>query len=131
MEALQKYIAELEADVILDELNLKEAALMLPAKKAKWVSRLMLEKKALNDRLSLRSSTLKSIMDKIKTESPVKLTGPSLEKVAETHDSIKEIDDQINLQKNVIEFLEKVEKTIHSVGFDIKNLIELIKMETQ
>ena len=49
MTVLEKYIKELETDVIVDELNLKEAALMLPAKKAKWVSRLMLEKNNLNE----------------------------------------------------------------------------------
>jgi hypothetical protein len=130
MEVLQKYITELEIDVKLDELNLKESALTLPAKKAKWVSRLMIEKKNLNDLLASRSIHIKTIVNQIKNESPIKLTGPSLERAAEQHESIKKIDNSIELQKHVVDFLERVERTIHSIGFDIKNLIELIKMET-
>lgn len=130
MEVLQKYIAELEVDVNLDELNLKESALTLPAKKAKWVSRLMIEKKNLNDLFVSRSIQIKNIINQIKNESPVKLTGPSLERAAEQHETIKKLDESIVLQKNIVDFLERVEKTIHSIGFDIKNLIELIKMET-
>jgi len=130
MELLQKYIQELEQDVALNELNLKESALMLPAKKAKWVSRLMLEKKNLNDLYSNRAAQMRILIKKIQIESPVKLTAPSLEKTAELTDTIKSIDSDISHQKNVIDFLERVEKTMHSIGFDIKNLIELIKMET-
>ena len=52
------------------------------------------------------------------------------EKAAERHKSVVEITTEIDQKQNVIEFLERVEKTIHSIGFDIKNLIEVIKMET-
>ena len=45
--SLSKYIDELKNDCIVDEINLKESALILPAKKAKWVSRLILNRHAL------------------------------------------------------------------------------------
>ena len=66
MSLLQKYILELEEDVKLDELNLKEAALMLPAKKAKWVSRLMLEKAALNELLRKKEKTANEVVDELR-----------------------------------------------------------------
>lgn len=130
MTLVEKYIKELEADVIVDELNLKEAALMLPAKKAKWVSRLMIEKNNYNDLLRKRDEVLKQVVEEIRTEAAVRLTTPTLEKAAEKHPNIIKINEELATLKNVIDFLERVEKTMHSIGFDIKNLIELIKMET-
>jgi len=130
MTLLQKYITELENDVKLDELNLKDAALTLPGKKAKWVSRLMLEKSELIALQKRKEKQLISVIEAIKAESPVKMTYPSLKEAAERHNIVSQINNEIREKEGVIEFLEKVEKTIHSVGFDIKNLIELLKMET-
>ena len=45
--SLSNFIDELKNDCIVDEINLKESALLLPAKKAKWVSRLILQKNEL------------------------------------------------------------------------------------
>lgn len=130
MSDLEKYIKELEADVVLDELNMKECALMLPAKKAKWVSRLMLEKTALTNLQSKKNQIIKTAVEEVRKDSPVRLTLPILEKAAERHPTVEEITERIREKETLVEFLEKVEKTMQSLGFDIKNLIELIKMET-
>ena len=130
MSLLQQYINELEDDVRLDELNLKDAALTLPGKKAKWVSRLMLEKSNLLELSKKKDKTVATVIEEIKKESPIKLTYPSLKDAAERHSKIIELSQEIKEKESVVEFLERVDKTIHSIGFDIKNLIELIKMET-
>jgi len=130
MTVLEKYIKELEVDVVLDELNLKEAALMLPAKKAKWVSRLIIEKNNLNGMYKKREEALKTAVSEIREESSIRLTTPTLEKAAERHPLVASIDQEINLQKHIVDFLERVDKTMHSISFDVKNLVELIKMET-
>ena len=46
--SLANYIEELKQDCVVDDINLKDSALMLPAKKAKWVARLVLTKNELN-----------------------------------------------------------------------------------
>jgi len=130
MEQLSSYIKELEDDVRIDELNLKEAALMLPARKAKWVSRLIIEKNNLNELFKKKNKIINDVVETLKKESAVRLATPTLEKAAERHAAVAEITTEINQKQNVIDFLERVEKTIHSIGFDIKNLIEVIKMET-
>lgn len=130
MVLLEKYIAELESDVKLDELNLKEAALCLPARKAKWVSRLITEKNNFNKLQRKKNLLIRDAVLEIKKESPVNLTHPTLEKAAEKHPNIIKINIEIEESKNIIDFLERVEKTISSISFDIKNLIELIKLET-
>jgi hypothetical protein len=42
---------------------------------------------------------------------------------------MKEISEKISNEELIIEFLEKTEKTFSAVGFDIKNIIEIMKME--
>jgi len=130
MSELERYIKELESDVVLDELNLKEAALTLPAKKAKWVSRLMIEKSNLIELNKKKNQIIKSAVEEVRKESGVRLAQPVLERAAEKHPMVEEIHLQIKEKESVVEFLEKIEKTMQSIGFDIKNLIELIKMET-
>jgi len=130
MTVLEKYIKELEMDVVLDELNLKEAALMLPAKKAKWVSRLIIEKNNLNGMYKKRDEAVKTAVNEIREESNVRLTTPTLERAADRHPLVISIDEEINLQKHVVDFLERVDKTMHSISFDVKNLVDLIKLET-
>lgn len=130
MSELEKYIKELEADVVLDELNMKESALMLPAKKAKWVSRLMLEKNALAELHRKKAQIIKAACEELKKESAVRLAQPVLERAAEKHPIVDDINNEIRQKELLIDFLERVEKTMQSLGFDIKNLIELIKMET-
>jgi hypothetical protein len=130
MSLLQKYIHELEEDVKLDELNLKDAALTLPAKKAKWVSRLMIEKSSFLELQKKKDKLIIEVIETIKKDSPVKLTYPSMKDAAERHALVVDINQELKEKGSVVEFLEKVEKTIHSIGFDIKNLIELLKMET-
>ena len=128
--SLSKYIDELKNDCIVDEINLKESALILPAKKAKWVSRLILEKNGLNSLQKERDTALNSVMDLLKREAVVSLPKNTLRSTAETHEMIIEIDRKIENSKNIIEFLERVEKIISSMSFDIGNIIKIVQLET-
>jgi hypothetical protein len=128
--SLSKYIEELKNDCIVDEINLKESALILPAKKAKWVSRLILEKNGLNSLQKERDTALNSVMDLLKREAVVSLPKNTLRSTAETHEMIIEIDRKIENSKNIIEFLERVEKIISSMSFDIGNIIKIVQLET-
>jgi len=128
--SLSKYIEELKNDCIVDEINLKESALILPAKKAKWVSRLILEKNGLHSLQKERDTALNSVMDLLKREAVVSLPKNTLRSTAETHEMIIEIDRKIENSKNIIEFLERVEKIISSMSFDIGNIIKIVQLET-
>lgn len=103
---------------------------MLPAKKAKWVSRLMIEKNNLNSLYRQKNEIISNTIKEIQKESAVKLTTPTLEKASERHPSVITINQDIKQLQTVIDFLERVEKTMQGIGYDIKNLIDLIKMET-
>ena len=72
----------------------------------------------------------KKIVEDIRTKSPVKVTIPVAEKTAWNHPDMIDVQRRIDEQELIVEFLEKTEKTFSSLSFDIKNIIEIIKMET-
>jgi len=124
------YIKELESDLKIDELNLKEYQLKLPGIKHKWAGRYIRHKYELLGLRSKREEIKRSLVEQIQNTSPVKLAIPIVERTAEKHSEIKDIDKKINELSLVTELLEKTEKTLSSTSFDLKNLIDIIKLET-
>jgi len=129
-ELLEKYITELDTDVKIDQFNLKEVQLSLPGIKHKWSGRLVRHKIELNDLNLQRIEKLSEIMQKIENQSPTILPKPVIEKSATKHSTIVEIDTKIAYNKLIIEFLEKTEKTLASMTFDISNIVKIITIET-
>jgi superfamily II DNA helicase RecQ len=130
MTSLSNYIDELKNDCVVDDINLKESALMLPAKKAKWVSRLILEKNNLNRLEKEKKNRMNSVMEKLKKEAVVTISVPVLKNLSEKDESVIEIDTKIEDSKNMIDFLERVEKVMSSMSFDIGNIVKIVQLET-
>lgn len=127
---LEKYIDELAKDVQVDEFALKECQMKLPALKHKWVGRLVRHKKDLHVLQRERYVKLSEISDKVRNASDIQLTKIAADKLAEKHKEIIEIDDKIKDIELVVELLDKCERIFSSMSFDLKNLVEIIKMET-
>ena len=130
MKLLEQYIKEMGVDVEFDEFSLKETQLKLPALKHKWVGRLVRHKGELATLQSSRDNTLKQIAGEIIETATYQVTLPTAQKAAEKHKNIKNIDENIKEMKLVIDFLEKGEKIFSSMSFDIKNITEIMKLET-
>lgn len=128
--SLSKYMEELKADCVVDEINLKESALMLPAKKAKWVARLILQKNLLNKLEKDKKEKLNFLMEKLKEESVTSLSTAVLKNFAEKDITIIEFDQKIEESKNLIDFLERIEKIMSSMSFDIGNIIKIVQLES-
>lgn len=129
-ELLEKYIAELDVDVKIDQFNLKEVQLALPGIKHKWSGRLVRHKIELNELNLKRVLKLTEIANQLEYQSPTPLPKPIIEKNALKHSAMIEIDTQIAYTKLIIEFLEKTEKTLSSMTFDISNIVKIITIET-
>jgi hypothetical protein len=129
-ELLNKYIEELDKDVKLDQFNLKEAQLALPGIKHKWSGRLVRHKIQLNELTLSRTLKLKEICTLVQMQSPTALPNTIIEKNAVKHTDIVSIDTDISYTKLIIEFLEKTEKTLSSMTFDISNVVKIIAIET-
>jgi hypothetical protein len=126
---LEEYIKELEEDLKINELNLRDYQLKLPAIKHKWAGRyirLKLEIAQDNKKLFVLK---KKLADEVEKAAPVKLSTPSINQMIENHDMYKEYCAKIDEKKIVVELLEKAEKTLNSATYDIKNLVEIMKLE--
>lgn len=131
LSLFEKYKEEINLDVNLDELSLKQTQTKLPSIRHKWVARLMQQKFEMTKLNSLKKEALGRLVEKIKEEEPVVLSDMALKRKAEQHEIILKINDEIEVCKLIIEFLDKeIDITLKPVSFDIKNLIEVIKLET-
>ena len=129
MELLQQYIEEIGKDLVLDDFNLKESQLRLPARKHYWVARLIEAKVERNKLISKKKALKKEVVKQVIRDSPIKITQSSAEAAAENHNSLSKLNDAIRERDMIIEYLEKVEKIMSSMGYEIKNIVEIQKME--
>lgn len=130
VEIIERYSKEIETELHIDEFNIKEISLKTPARKHYWVCRLIQHKKSLLDLKAERHTLREEIIQAIQRESPVKVTRPIAEKSSYQHEKMIELQRCIDEQELIVDYLEKVERTFTSLGFDIKNIIEIMKMET-
>lgn len=128
--SLDEYIKELKEDTVINEINLKEKSLALPALKAKWVSRLINQKNALNDLERKKKRLINKLLPKVRETLPVKLSDSVIKDTAENTHEIKEINEKIEQIRKTIDFLEKTEKVISSMTYDIGNIVKVIQLET-
>ena len=126
----EKLLEELKQFLHFDELNLKEKQLMLPSIKHRYATIYIQTKREMGNLFLERKLMLRKIVDEINKESPVKLSIIAAEKLAADHEPLAEIDNKIKNNELILEICEKSEKILSSASYDIKNLVELIKLET-
>lgn len=123
---MQKLNSEAELDFKLDDYSLKEKALASPNIKIKWTRILAEEQKLLKvieQKLEeYRKSVLSSSFD-------INLAQFKKDIALEADEGVIKIKAAIDNQKDMIRFVEGVLKIAHSFGYDIKNCIDLLKLE--
>lgn len=124
-----KYRNEITEELNLSDFNLKDTQMRLPGIKHKWVARLINQKIELGKYKKLKKQALESIIDNLRKENPVLLSDAALAKQAEKNDTIQKINNKIEECELLIDYLERVEKVCSSTSYDIKNLVEIKKME--
>jgi hypothetical protein len=130
MEQLENYIKEMGVDVELDEFNLKDVQMKLPALKHKWVGRLIRHKGDLERCISVKDKIIKEIAQEVIDTATYQVTLPTAMKAAEKHSRVKDINEKIKEHRLIVEFLEKGERIFSGMSFDIKNITEIMKLET-
>jgi len=130
MELLQRYIKEVGADLVIDDFNLKNVQLKLPATKHFWVARLVEARVAKDKLIKSKKQRKKDIIKEVISASPIKISITAAEQAAEKHAAIMSIADDIKEYDLIITYLEKVEKILHQMTWDCKNIIEINKLET-
>ena len=129
MEVVERYIKEIEEDLKIDEFNIKEASLKTPGRKHFWVSRLINHKRNLYFLEHELEETSKKLVTETREKSPVAISTMSLTNAIADSEVIKNLQLKIKEEKFVIDLLEKTEKTISSLTYDIKNIIAIMQLE--
>jgi len=120
---------EIGEDLVLNDLNLKQQQQKLPARKHFWVGRLIDAKIKRNDLIAEKRKLKKDLVKKVIEDSPVRINQTSAESAAERYESVVELNNSIKEQDTIIEYLEKVEKILSNMHWEIKNVIDMNKME--
>lgn len=129
MELLKRYKEEIGKDLLITDFNIKEIQLKLPSRKHFWAARLIDAKINLQSLINKKKQLKKTLVSKIIAEAPVKLTQQTAEIAAESAEELVSITNSIKEFEFIVEYLEKVEKIMSGMGFDIKNIIEIQKLE--
>jgi hypothetical protein len=129
VELLKRYKEEINGDLLITDFNIKEIQLKLPSRKHFWAARLIDAKITLQSLHKKKKNLKKTLVTKIIAEAPVKLTQQTAEIAAESTDELITITDSIKEYEFIVEYLEKVEKIMSGMGYDIKNIIEIQKLE--
>lgn len=129
MDLIKKYKDEIGQDLIINDFNIKEVQLRLPSRKHFWAARLIDAKIELYSLQKAKKNLKKQLVKRIQETSPVKLTPQSAEFAVESSNEISSMNDQIKEYEFVIEYLDKATSVLNQVGWDIKNIIEIQKLE--
>jgi hypothetical protein len=129
MELLKQYTEELNKDLIINDLNVKEVQMRLPARKHFWAGRLINAKIELTKLEKKEKHTRDEVFKKINDLSQVTLSHGAITQAVNNSPDIIKITEQIKEYKYIIEYLEKVEKIFSSMTFDVGNIIKLIQLE--
>jgi len=130
LSLFERYHNDIAEKIKVNEFNMKEVQMDLPNLRHYWVGRLMFHKFEIVKLRKTRKIAAAQISQQTLDNSPVSLTVRAIEDVTNNHDIIRKIDENIAENELLVEYLTKVESNFRNIGFDIKNLIEIVKLET-
>ena len=130
-EILEKYTNELKPEINLNKLNLGDHQSKLPSLKHKWAGRYINHKRRLIKLKCRKKDLRKELTAKYIEESPIKVNLTIAEKSVQNSAELSIIDDKIAEEELILEYLEKIQNIVNNIQWDIKNLIELEKLELQ
>jgi hypothetical protein len=127
-ELIKKYQSQYEEFCKIDDFNLESITKRVPAEKHFWVCRLI-DAKIEKDRLiRLKNKKREDVQQKLLNESPVKLNKQFLDKIDES-DVLVDLTQKIKDQDFVIEYLDLLVRQVTFIAQDIKNIVEIKRLQ--
>ena len=127
---LEQIEHEFENDVFIDRQNSYDKSLIIPAIKAKWIGLYYREKRLLRNLEKKRSKFKHDSQVAIATNSKICFTPHEIDKlnvVAKL--DILNLDNDINECKETVEMIKECMGAVLFIGNDLKNIVELRKLE--
>lgn len=125
-DRMKKLNAEALEDFQLDDYTLKEKSLASPNIKIKWTRILAEEQKLLKVLDSKMDEYKKKLLD---TKFDVNVAQFKKEIAIDGDEGIVKFKKAIENQKDVIRFVEGILKIAQGFGYDLKNAIDIVKLE--
>lgn len=126
---IEMYQKEVVNDLKINDMTLSDKSFEIPQKKHYWVTKLILEKQELMKLERNKKQLEKEVMKMQKDELPVTLSKQSMRGAVYNTQTMQSITQQIDDQKLLVEYLEKVEKIFSFITNDVKNIVEVKQME--
>lgn len=123
-----KYKEAIEKDLKIDQFNIHNKVNDIPSLKHYWVAKLIEAKIEVKQLEKKKKDLIKKVNES--ADVGLKLSTASMNNVIAKSPVIAEINEQIEELELIIEYLEKAEKIFNSTTYDLKNAIELMKMES-
>lgn len=130
-EIIEQYTIESSIDTNIDRLNVTDIQEKLVNNKHKWSARLINHKIKLNKYKANRLAILEEKIDEYQNTQPVMVNRSIAEKAVSKKKDIRSIDYKIENEILIIQHVENIYKNISFATNDIKNLVELMKLEMQ
>lgn len=130
VDLFREYHVKIEEFLKIDELNMKDAQMALPSVRHYWVGRLMYHKQEINKFKKLKEDAAKKLRARIQQESPVGLTAKTIADSVASHEIIQKINEEIENNELLVEYLSKVEANFRDAQFGMNNLTKIITLET-
>jgi hypothetical protein len=127
---LDKYIEELKQELVIDEMNVSAVQRRLPARRHFWAARLIQHKRDIFKLKKEKDEIEQKIAKELREKSVTKLSIPESISIAKKSSGVRDISEKLYELELVVELLEKAEKNLSSMVWDIKNIVALIQMET-
>ena len=130
-EIIEQYTIESSIDTNIDRLNVTEVQEKLVNNKHKRSARLINHKIKLNKYRNQRFTILEEKIEEYQNTQPVMVNKSIAEKAVSKKKDIRVIDNKIENEILIIQHVENIYKNISFATNDIKNLVELMKLEMQ
>lgn len=122
---LEKYIKEFDDDVQLTISNIKEKSLMVSSYQSKWIRYYFQEKNLCQKLKDAKLEYTKQHAGKLSFK-PTQTTMPQIQ---EQDQNIVKLNNEIKNSDLCIEFIEKSMAVLEKMNFQVKNVIDIIKLE--
>ena len=130
-DIIDQYLEEATLDTCIDRLEVVNTQERLVNNKHKWSARLINHKINLSNLKFKRESILEEKVTEYQNTEPVRVNRNIAEKAVQNKKEIKTLDLKIKNEQLIIDYLENIYKNISFATNDIKNLVELMKLEMQ
>ncbi len=125
---LNDYNRELNDDMKVTKMNIREKSLMVSSLRVKWLNYYFKEKENLQRIKKAKDKIIKSKLGNNSLSNSV-LKMKSEDVLSGNDEQVKKLNEMSERVKTNIEFLERAMNILNDFGFSIKNSIDILKLE--